>query len=76
MLRLKQLAPPIPKSSASDRQEVENGKAMFVAAFSELTYGLPRIKSWSTMLYSAPTSIAIMLGTGKFDHQGSYRGVP
>ena len=33
MLRLKQLAPPIPKRSASDRQEVENGKAMFVAAF-------------------------------------------
>ena len=62
---MKQLAPPTPNISARDRQEVVSGKATLVAALPRVPTARP-MKNWSTILYTEPTSMAMMLGTANF----------
>ena len=64
MQRLKFAAPPIPHIKAMEVQVMTNGKATFVAAFPSIPTLRP-IKNWSTILYKALTTIAIMLGIAK-----------
>ena len=63
--RLKADAPPIPNSSAIAIHVIDNGNDILVAAFPSEPTDCP-IKNWSTILYNAVTSIAIMLGTENF----------
>ena len=74
-MRLKHDAPPIPRRSATAIQAVEKGKAIFVAAFPYVPTACP-IKSWSTILYSALTSIPIMLGTANLNISFETDSVP
>ena len=59
---MKHEAPPIPNKRDNAIQDVDSGNAIFVAAFPSVPTAWP-INNWSTMLYSAPTIIAIILGT-------------
>ena len=64
-VRLKADAAPIPNNSAIAIQDVVSGNVILVAAFPSSPTLLP-IKNWSTIFYSALTSIAIILGTANF----------
>ena len=55
----------MPNISASAIQDVVSGKATFVAALPSVPTACP-INNWSTILYKALTSIAIILGTANF----------
>ena len=64
MARLKLAEPPIPHIRETAVQVMVRGNATLVAALPSMPTLLP-IKNWSTMLYSALTSMAMMLGMAK-----------
>lgn len=64
MERLKAEAEPTPNRSAVAVHTVVKGKATLVAALPSSPMLLP-MEIWSTILYKAPTSMAMMLGTAK-----------
>ena len=64
MQRLNFAAPPIPHIKAMAVQVITKGKATFVAAFPSIPTLRP-MKNWSTILYKALTTIAIILGIAK-----------
>ena len=65
MARLNADAEPTPIIRESPTQQVVTGNATLVAAFPSSPILCP-IKNWSTMLYNAPTIIAIILGIANF----------
>ena len=64
MARLKLAEPPIPHIRDTAVQVMVRGNATLVAALPSMPTLLP-IKNWSTILYSALTSMAMMLGMAK-----------
>ena len=72
---MKHDAAPIPNNNDTAMHDVERGKAIFVAALPRVPTAWP-INNWSTILYNAPTIIAIILGTENLNINFGIESVP